>query len=37
MDGMFKFDYTVVSMDTSYEDLLRDYTWQDGTPCGIEE
>lgn len=30
-------DDSVVSMDTSYEDLLRDYTWQDGTPCGIEE
>ena len=27
----------VVSIDKSYEDLLREYTWQDGTPCGIEE
>ena len=28
---------SVVSIDASYEDLLRDYIWQDGTPCGIEE
>ena len=27
----------IVSIDKSYEDLLREYTWQDGTPCGIEE
>lgn len=20
-----------------YEDLLRDYTWQNGTPCGVKE
>ena len=26
-----------VDIDVSYEGLLRDYTWQDGTPCGIEE
>ena len=30
-------DGGVVSIDASYEDLLRDYTWQDGTPCGIEK
>lgn len=28
---------SVVSIDASYEDLLRDYIWQDGTPCGIEK
>lgn len=28
---------SVVSIDASYEDLLRDYTWQDGTPCGVKE
>lgn len=30
-------DGSVVSIDVSYKDLLQDYTWQDGTPCGIEE
>ena len=30
-------DGSVVSIDVSYKDLLRDYTWQDRTPCGIEE
>lgn len=30
-------DGSVVSIDASYEDLLRDCTWQDGTPCGIDE
>lgn len=28
---------SVVSIDVSYKDLLRDYTWQDGTPCGVKE
>ena len=26
-----------VNIDVSYEGLLRDYTWQDGTPCGVKE
>ncbi len=30
-------DGSVVSIDVSYKDLLQDYTWQDGTPCGTEE
>ena len=30
-------DGSVVSVDKLYIDLLREYTWQDGTPCGIEE
>lgn len=30
-------DGSVVNIDASYEDLLRDYIWQDGTPCGIEK
>ena len=30
-------DGSVVSVDKLYGDLLREYTWQDGTPCGIEE
>lgn len=30
-------DGSFFSIKVSYEDLLRDYTWQDGTPCGIEE
>lgn len=30
-------DGSVISIKVSYKDLLRDYTWQDGTPCGIEE
>ena len=30
-------DGSVFSVDKLYIDLLREYTWQDGTPCGIEE
>lgn len=30
-------DDSVVNVDKSYGDLLRDYTWQDGTPCGVKE
>ena len=30
-------DGSVVGVDKLYIDLLREYTWQDGTPCGIEE
>ena len=30
-------DGSVVSVAKLYEDLLREYTWQDGTPCGVEE
>lgn len=29
-------DGSTVDIDVSYEELLRDYTWQDGTPCGIK-
>ena len=29
-------DGSTVDIDVSYEELLRDYTWQDGTPCEIE-
>lgn len=28
---------SVISINIPYEDLLQGYTWQDGTPCGIEE
>ena len=30
-------DGSVVSVDKLYIDLLREYTWQDGTPCGVKE
>ena len=30
-------DGSVFGVDKLYIDLLREYTWQDGTPCGIEE
>lgn len=30
-------DDSVVSVDKSYGDLLREYTWQDETPCGVKE
>ena len=30
-------DGSTVDIDVSYEELLRDYTWQDGTPCGVKE
>ena len=30
-------DDSVVSVDKSYGDLLRDYTWQDETPCGVKQ
>ena len=30
-------DGSIVDIDVSYEELLRDYTWQDGTPCGVKE
>lgn len=30
-------DDSVVNVDKLYGDLLRDYTWQDGTPCGVKE
>ena len=30
-------DGSVVSVAKLYEDLLREYTWQDGTPCGVKE
>lgn len=28
---------SVVSIDVSYRELLEDYLWQDGTPCGVKE
>ena len=30
-------DGSVVSVDKLYRDLLREYTWQDGTLCGVKE
>ena len=30
-------DGSVVGVDKLYIDLLREYTWQDGTPCGVKE
>ena len=30
-------DGSTVDIDVSYEELLRDYTWQDGTPCGVKQ
>ena len=30
-------DGSVVSVDKLYIDLLREYTWQDGTLCGVKE
>ena len=30
-------DDSVVNVDKLYGDLLREYTWQDGTPCGVKE
>ena len=30
-------DGSTVDIDVSYEELLRDYTWQDETPCGVKE
>lgn len=30
-------DGSVVSVDKLYIDLLREYTWQDGIPCGVKE
>ena len=30
-------DGSVVSVDKLYIDLLREYTWQDGTLCGVNE
>ena len=30
-------DDSVVSVDKTYGDLLRDYTWQDETPCGVKQ
>ena len=29
-------DGSTVDIDVSYEELFRDYTWQDETPCGIK-
>ena len=30
-------DGSTVDIDVSYEELLRDYTWQDETPCGVKQ
>ena len=30
-------DGSTVDIDVLYEELLRDYTWQDETPCGVKE
>lgn len=30
-------DGSTVDIDVSYEELLREYTWQDETPCGVKE
>lgn len=30
-------DDSVVNVDKLYGDLLREYTWQDETPCGVKE
>lgn len=30
-------DGSTVDIDVSYGDLLREYTWQDGIPCGVKE
>lgn len=30
-------DDSVINVDKLYGDLLREYTWQDGTPCGVKE
>lgn len=30
-------DGSTVDIDLSYEELLRDYTWQDETPCGVKQ